>query len=93
MRGTCVAQLIECLTLDFRSGPDLTTREIKPQVGLWNDIVEPMWDSLSVPPCLFSCSLSQNKQTLKKKKHLDQLTQLPPHKIVQAVNLMVIKSL
>ena len=56
-------------TLDFGSGHDLTVREIEPCMGLCADGVEPAWDSLPALPQLTQMfSLSQNKQTLKKKK-------------------------
>ena len=47
--GSWVAQLVECLTLDFRPGHDLVVSvcEIKPHVGLSADSVKPAWDSLS----------------------------------------------
>ena len=34
LRDTWVAQLVECLTLDFGSGHDLTGREVEPYIGL-----------------------------------------------------------
>ena len=44
-----MAQLVECLTLAFGSGHDLTAHETEPLVGLCPNIEEPAWDSLSVP--------------------------------------------
>ena len=64
-----MAQLVECLTLDFGSSHDLLVHEIKLSVGLCVDNMEPAWDSLCPPlsaPSQFALSLSQNKQTLKK---------------------------
>ena len=40
-RGTWVAQLVKCLTLDIDSGHDLTVREIEPHVGLRSGRTEP----------------------------------------------------
>ena len=36
-----MAQLVKCPTPDFSSGHDLTGHEIKPNVGLGADYVEP----------------------------------------------------
>ena len=36
-----MAQLIKCLTLDFRSSHDLMVREIEPHIGLYADSTEP----------------------------------------------------
>ena len=55
MQGTWAAQSVERQTLDFRSGHDLTVREIKPRVGLCADSVGTAW---ILSP---SVSLSQNK--------------------------------
>ena len=41
------AQSVQCLTLDFGSGCDLTVREIEHHVGLCAESAEPAWDSLS----------------------------------------------
>ena len=49
---------VKGLSLDFGSGHDLRVHEIKPSIGLYNDSVEPAWDSLS--PSL-SSSLSFSK--------------------------------
>ena len=60
--GVWMAQSVECLTLDFSSGPDLMVPEIELWVWPWADRVEPAWGSLSPPlsllplPC--SCSFS-----------------------------------
>ena len=43
-----MAQLVECLTLDFGSGRDLTVCEMEHCMGLDTDSVEPAWDSLSL---------------------------------------------
>ena len=45
--GTWVAQLVECLTLDFCSGHDLTVCEFKPHIGLTAISTEPALDPLS----------------------------------------------
>ena len=39
--GTWVAQLVECPTLDFGSGHDLTVHEFEPHVGLCADSAGP----------------------------------------------------
>ena len=39
-RGTWVAQLVECLTLDFSSGRDLAGHGFKPCTGLCADGVD-----------------------------------------------------
>ena len=62
-RGAWVAQSVKRLTLDFRSGHDLTVCEFKPQIGLCAHSIEPACDSLSPSlslPCphLLSLSLS-----------------------------------
>ena len=46
-RGAWVAQLVKHLTLDFRSGHDLTVSEINPYIWLFADSKETAWDSLS----------------------------------------------
>ena len=61
-----MAQLVECLTLDFDPGHDLMVHGVEPHIGLCADSMEPTWDSLSpsvsAPPLMsFSLSLSQNK--------------------------------
>ena len=48
--GSCMAQLVKCLTPDFSSGYDLTVREMEPCNGLRADSAEPAWDSLSLCP-------------------------------------------
>ena len=60
-----MAQWVKRLTLDLSSGLDLLVCEIKPHFGLYNDSVEPAWDSLSLGPypahahaCTFSLSFS-----------------------------------
>ena len=45
-QGAWVAQLVECLTLGFSSGHDLTVHEFEPRIGLHADSAEPGWDSL-----------------------------------------------
>ena len=45
-----MAQLVKCLTLDLRSGHDLTVCEIEPHMGLCADVTEPAWESLSLSP-------------------------------------------
>ena len=57
-----MAQSVKRLTLDFRSGQDLTVCETEPYVGLCADRVEPVWDSLSP-------SFSQQVNIKKKKKN------------------------
>ena len=42
-----MAQLAKRLTLDFGSGHDFAVREFEPHIGLWADIQEPAWYSLS----------------------------------------------
>ena len=42
-----MAQLVECLTLDFGSGRDLTVGEFEPLIRLCADSAESAWDSLS----------------------------------------------
>ena len=64
--GTWVAQSVECPTLDFGSGRDLTVCESEPHVRLYASSTEPAWDSLSpslslsAPP-LITLSLKINK--------------------------------
>ena len=56
-RGTWMAQLVKCLTLDFSSGHDLMVHEFEPHIGLCADRAEPAWDPLSLPlPCSWSLS-------------------------------------
>ena len=50
-RGSWVAELVTCLTLDFGSGHDLVIRESEPQSGLRPDRAEAAWDSLSPSLC------------------------------------------
>ena len=79
--GTCVAQSVKRLTLDFGSGHDLTVCEFEPCIGLCADSAEPGWDSLSPslsgPPLLvlvFSLYLSLSPpkvSNLKKKKKFE----------------------
>ena len=40
-RGTWVAQLVKCPTLDVGSGHDLTVHEFNPHIGPCADSVEP----------------------------------------------------
>ena len=63
MRGACVAELVERLTLDFGSGHDLTVHGFEPRLGLQADSVELAWDSVSLLslPLLHSFSLKINK--------------------------------
>ena len=74
-----MAQSVECLTLDFGLGHDLTVRVFEPCVGLCDDSAESAWDSLSpslsAPPLLvLPFFLSQNKKiNLKKKKKADRV--------------------
>ena len=53
-----MAQSVECLTLDFGSGHDLTVHEIELCIGLCADNVELAWDSLLLSPPLPTCALS-----------------------------------
>ena len=43
-----MAQSVKHLTLDFRSGHDLTVCEIEPLIGLCTDNKKPAWDFLSL---------------------------------------------
>ena len=57
-----MAQSVQCLTLDFALGHDLTVHGIKLCIGLCSDSAELAWDSLSpsssLPlPLSFSLSL------------------------------------
>ena len=74
-RGAGVAQSVECLTLDFGSGHDLTAHEFKPCVGLCTDSMEPAWDFLSPLSASFSLSLflfqKQINKYLKKEIYTD----------------------
>ena len=45
-RGTWVAQSVKQLTLDFRSGHDLTVHKIELCIGVWAESMKPDWDSL-----------------------------------------------
>ena len=64
-RGTCLAQSVEHMSLDFGSGHDLVVREFESCIGLWADSAEPFWASLSLPLSLpLPCSLSQKINTL-----------------------------
>ena len=51
-----MAQLVECLTLDFGSDHSLTVRKMEPHVRLCGDSIKLAWDSLSpslsAPPLL-----------------------------------------
>ena len=65
-----MAQSVKHLTLDFGSGRDLTVCELEPHIGLWADIMEPAWDSVSLSlsaPSLLSLSIflkiNKNKLT------------------------------
>ena len=63
-----MAQSVECGTLDFGSGHDLTVHEFKPHVGLCAGGTEPAWDPLWPSPLLvlsLPLSLPHNKQTKK----------------------------
>ena len=60
-QGAWVAPWVECPTLDFGSGRDLTVHGNKHFVRLCTQGTEPAWDSLSRPlylPPLLTCSLS-----------------------------------
>ena len=59
-----VAESVERLTLDFRSGHDLTVSEFEPQVGFWADSMEPAGDSLS--PSFFAPPLLAHSHSLSK---------------------------
>ena len=62
MRGAWVAQLVKRLTLDFSSSHDLMVHGIEPYVGLYDDSMEPAWDSLPHPgPSRLTYSLSLSK--------------------------------
>ena len=61
-----MVQSIECLTLGFGSGHDLTVHETKTCTGLFTDSVEPAGDSLLLCPSppgthVLSLSLKINK--------------------------------
>ena len=71
-----MAQWVKHPTLNFGSGHNLTGCEFKPYVGLFTDSAGPAWDSPSLPfsaPFPLMLCLSQNKQTLKKKKDKQNL--------------------
>ena len=53
---TWVAQSVKRPTLGFGSGHDLTVHEFEPHISLCTDIVEPSWDSLSLPLSFLSLS-------------------------------------
>ena len=79
-----MAQSVECPTLDFGLGLDITVfHGMEPHVGLCTDSVEPAWDSvsspLSAPLCLhaFSLSLRIKFKKLKYEKALKNPTQYP----------------
>ena len=57
-KGHLVAQSVKPPALDFGSGPDLTVCEFEPHIGICADSVEPAWDSLSLAPLPFFCTLS-----------------------------------
>ena len=65
-QGACMAQLVNCLTLDFCSSHDLTVRELEPHIELYANSSEPASDSLSLtlsqslslPPPTHALSLS-----------------------------------
>ena len=59
-RSTCVAQLVECPTLDFGSGHDPQGHGIEPCIQLCANSMEPAWDSLSPSPA-HALSLKINK--------------------------------
>ena len=61
-RGAWVAQWVQCLTLDFRSGPD--PRVVSSSLVLGSALsVEPAWDSLSRSLSLpLPCSHSLSKK-------------------------------
>ena len=42
-----MAQLVKHPTVDLGSGHDLMGHEIESHIGLYADVVEPAWDSLS----------------------------------------------
>ena len=46
-----MAQLVNCLTLDFNPRHDLTVGEIEPRIQPCADRVEPAWDSPSFSLC------------------------------------------
>ena len=46
--GAWVAQLVKRPTLIFGSGHDLAVQGIEPRIRLCADLVEPVWDSLSL---------------------------------------------
>ena len=51
-RGLGVAQSVELLTLDFRSGHDLMAGGIEPCIGFCAEGVKPVWGSLPHSLCL-----------------------------------------
>ena len=59
-----MVQSVDCLTLDFCSGRDLTVGEFQPRIGLCADKEGPAWGSLSLPlsappPRVLSLGLSK----------------------------------
>ena len=61
MWGTSLAQYVQCLTLDFSSGHDLTVHGFELHIRLCADSSEPTWNSLSLSlslSALFPLSLS-----------------------------------
>ena len=64
-----MAQLVERLTLDLGSGPDLTVHGIEAHAGLCAGGEEPAWDSLTLALCPApTLSLSLAKEINIKKK-------------------------
>ena len=62
-QGTWVSQSVECPTLDFSSGQDLTVPRFEPCIRLCADSTEPAWDSpLSLLLPLLTCSLKIRKK-------------------------------
>ena len=71
MRDDWVAQLVKHQTLDFGLGHDLTICKFKPHIGLSAVSAEPASDllspeSLPIPTCAHSLSLSKINKSLKK---------------------------
>ena len=63
-----MAQSVKHLTLGFSLAHGLTFHGFGPRIWLCADSAEPAWDSLSPSHLLMHlCSLSQNKQTYKKR--------------------------
>ena len=66
-----MAQSVQCPTLGFGSGHDLTARAFEPRIGLCADSVEPAWYSLSLSvslsaPPLLTCSPSVSVPQIEK---------------------------